>query len=162
MAPGFGPIDQSLPCPCGGGLYQQCCRPFHQGLRKPASAEALMRSRYSAFVRSEIAYLLETHPEPAISPRERRRQLRSSCGPNQWLGLTILGAPRQQSLDPPEILPVDGPAELDGKGLGQIPSFESRRLDVGQVVGQCFVTKMGGIQQLLRDQIIFLAIQIVE
>jgi len=90
MAPGFAPIDQDLPCPCGGGLYQQCCGPFHQGLRKPARAEALMRSRYSAFVRSEIAYLLETHPEPAISPRERRRQLRSSCGPNQWRGLTIL------------------------------------------------------------------------
>ena len=90
MAPGFAPIDQDLPCPCGGGLYKQCCAPFHQGLRKPASAEALMRSRYSAFVRSEIAYLLETHPEPAISPRERRRQLRSSCGPNQWRGLTIL------------------------------------------------------------------------
>ena len=90
MAPGFAPIDPDLPCPCGGGLYQPCCRPFHQGLRKPASAEALMRSRYSAFVRSEIAYLLETHPEPAISPRERRQQLRSSCGPNQWLGLTIL------------------------------------------------------------------------
>ena len=58
-----------------------------------------MRSRYSAFVRSEIAYLLETHPEPAISPRERRRQLRSSCGPNQWRGLTILAVNAGETSD---------------------------------------------------------------
>jgi len=37
-------------CPCGSGTaYAACCEPMHQGA--PAlTAEALMRSRYSAFV----------------------------------------------------------------------------------------------------------------
>lgn len=90
MAPGFAPIKSSQSCPCGGGPYQDCCGPLHQGLRTAATAEALMRSRYAAFVLADLTYLLETHPQPELSPRERRRQLRSSCGPGQWRGLTIL------------------------------------------------------------------------
>jgi uncharacterized protein YchJ len=38
-------------CPCGQGLpYAQCCGPAHDGA-PPATAEALMRSRYTAFDR---------------------------------------------------------------------------------------------------------------
>ena len=90
MAPGFAAIDASQPCPCGGGLYKDCCAPFHQGQRKPETAVALMRSRYSAFALAELKYLIDTHPQPQFSDRERRRQLRSSCGSTEWRGLTIL------------------------------------------------------------------------
>ena len=38
-------------CPCGSNRsYAQCCEPLHQGLVNAATAEALMRSRYSAYV----------------------------------------------------------------------------------------------------------------
>ena len=90
MAPGFASLDASQPCPCGGGLYRHCCAPFHQGQRKPETAVALMRSRYSAFALAELNYLIATHPQLEFSHRERRRQLRSSCGPAEWRGLTIL------------------------------------------------------------------------
>lgn len=44
-------------CPCCSGLaYTQCCRPFHAGKAAP-TAEALMRSRYSAYVLADAAYL---------------------------------------------------------------------------------------------------------
>ncbi len=50
-------------CPCGSGaLYAACCGRWHAGplhLQAP-SAEALMRSRYSAYVRGLTAYLLDT------------------------------------------------------------------------------------------------------
>lgn len=37
-------------CPCGSKKsYQQCCEPLHKGV-PAATAEALMRSRYCAFV----------------------------------------------------------------------------------------------------------------
>src|SRR5690606_41619638 len=55
------------PCPCGSGSsYQQCCQLWHQGPRRlmAPTAEALMRSRYSAFVLDELQYLLDTwHPD---------------------------------------------------------------------------------------------------
>ena len=47
-------------CPCGTGRgYEDCCGPLHAGA--PArDAEALVRSRYSAYVREDAAYLLHS------------------------------------------------------------------------------------------------------
>ncbi len=74
-------------CPCGSGLdYDACCGRWHGGpehLQAP-TAEALMRSRYSAFVRGLGAYLQDTwHPDrrPAAVP-EFEPGLR-------WLGLEV-------------------------------------------------------------------------
>ncbi len=48
-------------CPCGSGQeVDVCCGPLLSGARHAATAEALMRSRYSAYVLSDIAYLTET------------------------------------------------------------------------------------------------------
>ncbi|GLY19788.1 UPF0225 protein Cgl1438/cg1626 [Kineosporia sp. NBRC 101677] len=47
-------------CPCGwGDPYAQCCGRYHAGEAAP-TAEALMRSRYSAFVLGDEDYLLRT------------------------------------------------------------------------------------------------------
>ncbi|HEY0249241.1 MAG TPA: YchJ family protein [Gryllotalpicola sp.] len=56
--------DASRRCPCGSGLvYGECCEPLHSGARRAATAEQLMRSRYSAFAVGDIAYLLSSwHP----------------------------------------------------------------------------------------------------
>lgn len=52
-------------CPCGSSLgYAECCEPLIKGKRKAATAEELMRSRYSAYVKVETAYLFDTtHPD---------------------------------------------------------------------------------------------------
>ncbi len=48
------------PCPCGSGVtYAECCGVFHAGAPAP-TAEALMRSRYSAFARRLPDYLNAT------------------------------------------------------------------------------------------------------
>jgi len=51
-------------CPCDSGdTVAACCGPLLDGAPAP-TAERLMRSRYSAFVREDGAYLLRTwHPE---------------------------------------------------------------------------------------------------
>ena len=49
-----------------------------------------MRSRYSAFARGEVDYLLATHPEPELNAEDRRRALRESCRHTRWLGLRVL------------------------------------------------------------------------
>ena len=83
------PIDQQ-PCPCGGRSYGSCCAPLHRGERQALTAEQLMRSRYSAFVRAEVDYLMVTHPEPELPVARRRRELQRSCRQLRWLGLKIL------------------------------------------------------------------------
>ncbi|AHH98394.1 YchJ family metal-binding protein [Kutzneria viridogrisea] len=48
-------------CPCGlGDPYEQCCGRLHQGRASAATAELLMRSRFSAFAVRDEAYLLRT------------------------------------------------------------------------------------------------------
>ncbi len=69
-------------CPCGSGAtYATCCGPLHRGDAAAATAEQLMRSRYSAFARGDADYLLATwHPRtrPAsmdLDPRIEWRRL---------------------------------------------------------------------------------------
>ena len=55
----FNKINQSY-CPCESGKkYNVCCEPAHKG-STAATAEALMRSRYSAYVLGFEDYLLKT------------------------------------------------------------------------------------------------------
>jgi SEC-C motif-containing protein len=51
-------------CPCGRGeAFDDCCGPVLRGERPAATAEALMRSRYTAFAVGDAAYLLRSwHP----------------------------------------------------------------------------------------------------
>jgi SEC-C motif-containing protein len=77
----------SLPCPCGSGsAYASCCGRWHAGpqhLQAP-SAEALMRSRYSAYVLELPDYLRETwHPSTRLA-----EPLRFGEGV-RWLGLEL-------------------------------------------------------------------------
>lgn len=73
-------------CPCGSGKpYGECCAPLHRGERSAATAEALMRSRYSAYVLKDGDYLRATwHP----STRPALLELEGDT--TRWLGLRIL------------------------------------------------------------------------
>ncbi|PZG88407.1 hypothetical protein C1I97_31870 [Streptomyces sp. NTH33] len=72
-------------CPCGlPGPYEKCCGRYHSGAAAAPTAEALMRSRYCAFVRRDAGYLLRTwHP--------RTRPARLDLDPGmRWTGLEVL------------------------------------------------------------------------
>ncbi|MBQ0979894.1 MULTISPECIES: YchJ family protein [Micromonospora] len=48
-------------CPCGSGqAYADCCAPAHSGDSPAGTAEALMRSRFSAFALGDTGYLLRS------------------------------------------------------------------------------------------------------
>lgn len=51
---------ESQACPCGGADYAQCCGRFINEGQVPQTAEQLMRSRYSAYVLHDEAYLKAT------------------------------------------------------------------------------------------------------
>ncbi|AKK03082.1 YchJ family protein [Corynebacterium epidermidicanis] len=56
-------MNDSDRCPCCSGLsYGECCGRYHRGAAAP-TAEALMRSRFSAFATHNADYLLQTWHE---------------------------------------------------------------------------------------------------
>lgn len=82
------------PCPCGSPHdYAACCGRWHDGplLLQAPDAQALMRSRYSAFVLERADYLLATW-----HPRTRPRQVDFEPG-LRWLGLTVQQHQRQDA-----------------------------------------------------------------
>lgn len=74
-------------CPCGSDQpYERCCAPIIEGQREAESAEALMRSRYTAYTRGDSHYLLKSwHPDT----RPEQLDLTSEPQP-RWLGLKIV------------------------------------------------------------------------
>ncbi len=56
-------LNATDPCPCGSETeFKACCGPYLAGGLAP-TALALMRSRYTAYSRGDIAYLMRTwHP----------------------------------------------------------------------------------------------------
>ena len=81
-------------CPCGSGLaYAECCEPIITGTRPAATAESLMRSRYSAYEKGIIAYLGESlHPEHRADWDEAAT--RRWANKADWMGLQILATER--------------------------------------------------------------------
>lgn len=77
-------MKPSLPCPCGHGAdYAHCCAPLHGGA-PAATAEALMRSRYSAYALGRADYLLASwHSDTRPSAEELHTP------PPTWLGLEV-------------------------------------------------------------------------
>jgi len=76
-------------CPCGrlGAskkplTFGQCCQPWLAGTPAP-DAESLMRSRYTAFVLADEAYLLATW-HPSTRPAEAKPEPGT-----KWLGLEV-------------------------------------------------------------------------
>ncbi|WP_434740231.1 YchJ family protein [Micromonospora sp. SH-82] len=86
--------DTDRQCPCGTGTtYARCCRPLHLGVTDAATAEELMRSRFSAFAVGDVDYLLR-------SWHSSTRPTRLVLDPGQrWLRLEIVGTSRGGLLD---------------------------------------------------------------
>jgi SEC-C motif-containing protein len=86
-----GPRELSL-CPCKSReTYAACCQPFHLGRAKPATAEQLMRSRYSAYFFRLVDYLVSTtHPD--TRQPDLKSQMETTIHDANWSFLTILGS----------------------------------------------------------------------
>jgi SEC-C motif-containing protein len=111
------------PCPCGlNAEIEHCCGPYLDGAPVP-DAERLMRSRYTAYVLQNEAYLLATwHPDTRPATLELNTE-----PPAKWLGLIVK---RHQRLDHSHAL-VEFVAryKIDGRAhrLHEVSRFE--RLD---------------------------------
>jgi SEC-C motif-containing protein len=86
-------------CPCGSGSsYTTCCEPFHSGVAIAPTAEALMRSRYAAYVKVIIPYILQTTaPEARKTLDEKATQ--SWAEDTDWRGLEIMRTEKGSATD---------------------------------------------------------------
>ncbi len=76
-------MENRKPCPCGSGkVFDRCCGPFLAGDGEPLNPEQLMRSRYTANVEEDQAYLLDTW-----HPATRPGTIDGFC---HWCGLRIM------------------------------------------------------------------------
>lgn len=77
-----------MKCPCGGGLYDECCKILHDG--KPAAdAKQLMRSRYTAFCLRNVDYIIAT-TAPAQQPFLDKSALSAWADEMNWVGLDVI------------------------------------------------------------------------
>lgn len=92
-------LDPTAPCPCKSGkVFGECCAPHLEGGVRPATAEELMRSRYSAFVVHDINYLRETL-WPKYQPEFDAAATARWAAENHWTDLTILGTEKGTATD---------------------------------------------------------------
>lgn len=72
-------------CPCGSNkAFEECCNRYISGTEIAPTAEALMRSRYTAYTLNDEAYLRATWDERTC-PKEPIVH----GEPTKWLGLEV-------------------------------------------------------------------------
>lgn len=106
-------------CPCGSGADDgACCGPILAGA-PAATALALMRSRYTAYVRGAIAHLVATH-DPATRASVDVAAITRWSRDTTWLGLEIVATERGGVDD------VTGVVEFVARGVTRGAPFAQR------------------------------------
>jgi SEC-C motif-containing protein len=86
-------------CPCGSDQpYEACCGPFHADARRAPTAQALMRSRYAAYVRGDIDYVART-TAPESQKDFDRDAAANWAREADWLGLKIVATENGEAWD---------------------------------------------------------------
>ncbi len=88
------------PCPCGNEReYGACCQPLIEGRQQAETAEALMRARYSAYVKTAVDFIIDTTHASQRS-NYTVEGIRKWSRNSEWQGLTILhtegGGPQEE------------------------------------------------------------------
>ena len=75
-------------CPCGSGsVFDECCGPIIGGT-PAATAEALMRSRFTAYVHGDLDHIERTHAKE-VRDGFNRSAAESTANSVEWVSLEI-------------------------------------------------------------------------
>jgi SEC-C motif-containing protein len=88
-----------MQCPCGSNLsFDACCGPFLRGEAHAPTAEALMRSRYTAYTFKNIDYIANTFaPESRL--KFNRQAATQWAEQANWLSLRVVSTEKGQAAD---------------------------------------------------------------
>lgn len=81
--------NNSTLCSCGSNLeFNACCGPVLTGARKPATAEELLRARYTAFARGDIDFVVNSH-HSRTRHEVKREDIEDWSKNSEWLALHV-------------------------------------------------------------------------
>ena len=104
-----------MECPCGKGpSVDECCGPYIDVTKAPETAEALMRSRYTAYALGKIDHLVATHdPETAgdLDPVDMARWANEAT----WQGIEVLATEAGGPQDETGVVEFVARFSLDGE-----------------------------------------------
>lgn len=108
-------MSESKDCACGSGeTFQHCCAPYIVGTKQPETAERLLRSRYTAFSKHQVDYILSTH-HPEKAKEVTREAIDQWSRQSKWLGLTVIKGERGGEADEDGEIEFIARYQQDGK-----------------------------------------------
>ncbi|MBX3181343.1 MAG: SEC-C domain-containing protein [Polyangiaceae bacterium] len=120
--------DEAL-CPCGSeAAYATCCEPIIEGKTAAPTAEALMRSRYSAFAKGKIDHIIQSH-DPDTVGEIVREEVEAWSLQSSWLGLSVLRTERGQAEDDAGVVDFVAKYKLNGLTTQHRERAVFRRVD---------------------------------
>ncbi len=116
-----------MACTCGNPEpFAECCQPLLRGERVPETAEALMRSRYSAYVAGEVDYIVQTQA-PDTRHTVDRQATEQWSRKSKWLGLDILAVEAGGVSDQAGTVEFMAHYEVNGEAVDHHELAEFRR-----------------------------------
>lgn len=116
----------STACPCGApAAFADCCGPIIDGA-PAATAEALMRSRYTAFTLGRIDHLDATHA-PEVREDFNHEEAERNARAVTWTGLEVMRA--EEFPDDTAIVEFAARFETEGHTLTHRERARFRRVD---------------------------------
>lgn len=121
-----------MSCPCGTGkAFEACCGPFLNETALPETAEALMRSRYTAYTRNDLKYLMKT-----LAPEAQRSfnmaATKKWMQEAEWKGLKILSVEQGQAADTRGTVEFVATYAQNGQGIDHHEVSRFRKTSQGQ------------------------------
>ena len=114
-----------IECPCGSGItYDKCCGKYHIGDSFPATAEALMRSRYSAYAMKKADYIVQT---ALIS--DKKTAIEEWMKRVEFIKLEIVSIQCGKALDKKGVVEFKAWFEYEGKTevIHEVSAFAKRK-----------------------------------
>jgi SEC-C motif-containing protein len=104
------------------------CLPFLEGQKRPETAEELMATRYVAYTRVAVDYLLSTH-DPKTRSQADRKAIETWAKSASWQGLEIVSTVRGSAQDNDGEVEFIARYELEGSPHEHHEKAEFRRID---------------------------------
>jgi SEC-C motif-containing protein len=133
-------------CPCGSKQsFSDCCEPYLSGAKLPPTAQALMRSRYVAYVQKDIAYLKKTLARESAADYDANAA-KAWAEQAQFKGLQILSTDKGDLGDKKGTVEFVATFVEDGETLEHHEVSEFRKTEKGEwrfVSGEAHTHKAG-------------------
>jgi SEC-C motif-containing protein len=122
-------VESTAPCPCTSGrTYGECCEPFINKKSYPPTAEALMRSRYSAYAVGNVDYVMETD-DPNNGGEFDRASADTWSSKSEWTGLEVVEIIKGGANDTTGIVEFIARFKIGGKEMSHKERSNFRKVE---------------------------------